>query len=381
MANHGRSSDDDPSDPPAGDQYPQGRYPRDQYPAAVTARARRRRWPGQAEREPAGPPGPPRQAPVPAPGKRPSPAPRRRPPAARPGRPSAGPHRRRCPRNGPTRPRAAAGPVLVVARTAAQPALPRERADPRTARLHRLEGRGEPRAPGRQAAGQCRPSRRPGSRPLPGRPGAPVRATAANPMLDPARTTAPSARPSRTTGAMPADRRHADDRRATGGRRQHGGRPSGRDGAAPGDRRAAHAGATRTAKPIAPGTGKARIILPSRGALRSSRSASSASYLWWRDTVFQHGPGALLIDIGEVLGLLGGYGVVVLVALMAQAAAAGEGASAPTGWPAGTPPAAGTSSARSPGTSCSSSGAYAAAARASVTSETAMTLERPSPTS
>jgi predicted ferric reductase len=41
-------------------------------------------------------------------------------------------------------------------------------------------------------------------------------------------------------------------------------------------------------------------------------------YLWWRDTLFEHGQGALLVDIGEVLGLIGGYGVIILVALMSR---------------------------------------------------------------
>ena len=77
-------------------------------------------------------------------------------------------------------------------------------------------------------------------------------------------------------------------------------------------------GAMRTAKPIAPGTGKARVILP--GVVLGVIAAGflGVVYLWWRDTLFQHGHGALLIDIGEVLGLIGGYGVVILVALMSR---------------------------------------------------------------
>ncbi len=41
-------------------------------------------------------------------------------------------------------------------------------------------------------------------------------------------------------------------------------------------------------------------------------------FLWWRSTMFQHSPGAAVTDVGEVLGLLAGYGFVVLVALMAR---------------------------------------------------------------
>jgi ferredoxin-NADP reductase len=40
--------------------------------------------------------------------------------------------------------------------------------------------------------------------------------------------------------------------------------------------------------------------------------------LWWQDTPSIHGPGDLVTNIGRVLGLLAGYGFVVLVALMAR---------------------------------------------------------------
>ena len=77
-------------------------------------------------------------------------------------------------------------------------------------------------------------------------------------------------------------------------------------------------GAMRTAKPIAPGTGKARIVLPIVVLALVALGLVGVIYLWLRDTTFLHGPGALLIDIGEVFGLLAGYGVVILVALMAR---------------------------------------------------------------
>jgi predicted ferric reductase len=77
-------------------------------------------------------------------------------------------------------------------------------------------------------------------------------------------------------------------------------------------------GATRAARPIAPGTGQARIVLPIVALALIALGLVGVMYLWWRDTLFLHGPGALLVDIGEVLGLLAGYGVVILVALMAR---------------------------------------------------------------
>jgi predicted ferric reductase len=40
--------------------------------------------------------------------------------------------------------------------------------------------------------------------------------------------------------------------------------------------------------------------------------------LWWQDTTSPHGLGAWLTGAGRILGLLAGYGVVVLVALMAR---------------------------------------------------------------
>jgi ferredoxin-NADP reductase len=74
----------------------------------------------------------------------------------------------------------------------------------------------------------------------------------------------------------------------------------------------------RTAKPIAPGTGRARIVLPIVVLAVIGLGFVGLGYLWWRNTLFMHSPGALLTDVGEVLGLLAGYGVVVLVALMSR---------------------------------------------------------------
>jgi ferredoxin-NADP reductase/DMSO/TMAO reductase YedYZ heme-binding membrane subunit len=111
-----------------------------------------------------------------------------------------------------------------------------------------------------------------------------ARTTGANRALDPTRTTGGI----RTTGAM----------RTTGSMRT--------------------TGAMRTAKPIAPGSGRARIAVPIVVLAVIALGLVGVGYLWWRTTVFMHSPGALLTDVGEVLGLLAGYGVVVLVALMAR---------------------------------------------------------------
>ena len=46
--------------------------------------------------------------------------------------------------------------------------------------------------------------------------------------------------------------------------------------------------------------------------------AAATILLWWHDTASIHGPGDWLTNAGRVTGLLAGYGVVVLVALMAR---------------------------------------------------------------
>jgi hypothetical protein len=57
-------------------------------------------------------------------------------------------------------------------------------------------------------------------------------------------------------------------------------------------------------------------------------------FLWWHSTLAIVGLGGWLTGAGEILGLLAGYGVIILVLLSA--------ASAQTGSRAGTPRAAGT---------------------------------------
>src|SRR3954462_15586074 len=46
--------------------------------------------------------------------------------------------------------------------------------------------------------------------------------------------------------------------------------------------------------------------------------AAATILLWWHDTTSIHGLGDWLTNAGRVTGLLAGYGVVVLVALMAR---------------------------------------------------------------
>src|SRR5690349_7346592 len=64
----------------------------------------------------------------------------------------------------------------------------------------------------------------------------------------------------------------------------------------------------RFARPAIPGMVLALIGL----------GATAVVGLWWRDTPAIHGFGAMLTGAGQVLGLLSGYGFVVLVALMAR---------------------------------------------------------------
>ena len=113
--------------------------------------------------------------------------------------------------------------------------------------------------------------------------------------------------PARTTGALGA---------VTGAMRTTGGLPA--TGAMRANGVLRTTGAMRTAKPIAPGTGKARIVLPIVVLAVIALGFAGVGYLWWKNTLFMHTPGAVLIDIGEILGLLSGYGVVVLVALMSR---------------------------------------------------------------
>ena len=69
--------------------------------------------------------------------------------------------------------------------------------------------------------------------------------------------------------------------------------------------------------PVRPGSRPARV--GERGALTVIIAGAAVVLgLWWHSTPGVHGLGGWLTGAGEVLGLLAGYGVVVLVALMAR---------------------------------------------------------------
>jgi predicted ferric reductase len=205
--------------------------------------------------------------------------------------------------------------------TGAQPSLPQERPAPAPAPGRRQTGAWPAQGQGPQGRGP-RPTERLAPWEAAGSPtstaarsAAPTRTTGAiNPALDPNRTTGGirTTGAMRTTGSLRATGAHttADANTVTGAIRT--------TGAIKATSAIRTTGAMRTAKPIAPGTGKARIILPIVVLALIALGGAGVIYLWWRDTLFLHGPGALLVDIGEVLGMLAGYGVVILVALMAR---------------------------------------------------------------
>jgi ferredoxin-NADP reductase/DMSO/TMAO reductase YedYZ heme-binding membrane subunit len=67
-----------------------------------------------------------------------------------------------------------------------------------------------------------------------------------------------------------------------------------------------------------PGRGTARVVVPAAVLAAIALGAAAVIALWWRDTPRLSGTGDVLTGLGDVLGLLAGYGVVVLVALMAR---------------------------------------------------------------
>ena len=77
-------------------------------------------------------------------------------------------------------------------------------------------------------------------------------------------------------------------------------------------------GGMRAVKPMAPGTGRARMVAPAAVLSVIGLGLAGVLSLWWHSTVFIHSPGGVVTDIGELLGLAAGYGIVILVALMAR---------------------------------------------------------------
>ncbi|MGH3281034.1 MAG: ferric reductase-like transmembrane domain-containing protein [Trebonia sp.] len=155
-----------------------------------------------------------------------------------------------------------------------------------------------------------------------------VAATGAQPRLPQERPPArrpTGAMPRRDTGSWPTQAPRDAATRAigtvgsTGGFRATSGPTAMRStGALHAASAARTTGAMRTAKPIAPGTGRARIVLPVVVIALIALGLAGVIILWWKSTLFLHTTGAVATDIGEVLGLLAGYGVVILVALMAR---------------------------------------------------------------
>ena len=76
--------------------------------------------------------------------------------------------------------------------------------------------------------------------------------------------------------------------------------------------------ATAKGKPLVPGRGTARAVLPGLVLAVIGLGAVAVIALWWQDTPRISGTGSLLTGTGRVLGLLAGYGFVVLVGLMAR---------------------------------------------------------------
>ena len=84
--------------------------------------------------------------------------------------------------------------------------------------------------------------------------------------------------------------------------------------------------AARDRRPIHPAASAASSTLPSTLPAASqaivlaviAAGALATIALWWNDTTAIHGFGDWLTNAGRMTGLLAGYGVVVLVALMAR---------------------------------------------------------------
>src|ERR1700722_9257647 len=73
-----------------------------------------------------------------------------------------------------------------------------------------------------------------------------------------------------------------------------------------------------SARPLRPGRGIARLVLPVVVLFLIGLGAAAVVGLWWQSTPRPTTTGALITAAGDVLGLLAGYGFVVLVALMSR---------------------------------------------------------------
>jgi predicted ferric reductase len=136
--------------------------------------------------------------------------------------------------------------------------------------------------------------------------------------------TAPAEWARTTDGLRAAGLRATTEQRAAGGPRSTGGQAQA-DGGTVSSAEATRispavraSGGMRAVRQIAPGTGRARVVAPVAVLALIGLGLLGVLFLWWHSTEFIHSPGAILIDIGEILGLLAGYGFVVLVALMAR---------------------------------------------------------------
>jgi predicted ferric reductase len=75
---------------------------------------------------------------------------------------------------------------------------------------------------------------------------------------------------------------------------------------------------SRAARATPPGRWSAPGIAPELALAAIGAGAVAVLVLWWNDTIFIHGFGDWLTNAGRITGLLDGYAVVVLLALMAR---------------------------------------------------------------
>ncbi len=78
-------------------------------------------------------------------------------------------------------------------------------------------------------------------------------------------------------------------------------------------------------RPAAPGPVTSARISPNAALAAIGGGALAVVALWWQDTIFIHGFGDWLTNAGRMTGLLAGYAVIVLLALMARVPALERG--------------------------------------------------------